>query len=397
MWIGKDGKKFPHIPPSTQIPSLHVFMIRKRKIAMTAGIFIIVLAVSLAAVAFMFVNPKSFGHLPDGERLARIRQSPHYRNGAFRNLEPTQVMASDKGRLRTMLEFLFADSRDLRPENPIPAIRTNLKNLSPTTDCLVWFGHSSYLLQLHGRRFLVDPVFYQASPVSFINKAFPGTEIYRPTDMPPIDFLVITHDHWDHLDYRTVTELKDKVDKVICPLGVGEHFEYWGYDHDRLIELDWKESAELVPDSSFTVHCLPTRHFSGRGLTSNQTLWAAFLLCTPSLTVYTGGDGGYGSHFRETGKRFPHIDLALIENGQYNEDWRYIHLMPGYLGRAARELGTRYLVTVHHSKYALSRHRWDEPLLNERRAAKDYSLNLIVPQIGQMVRLDSLRASTPSR
>lgn len=362
-------------------------MKRQGKIKMVAGI-IAAVAVVLAAAGILFINRPSFGRLPRGERLKRIEQSPHYRDGEFRNLSPTEMMTSDKGRFQVLLDFVFADRSGLFPEVPVSAVKTDLKRIPSSENCMVWFGHSSYLLQLDGMRILVDPVFHQAAPVSFVNRPFKGTDIYKPEDMPDIDCLVITHDHWDHLDYRTVTELKDRVKKVICPLGVGEHFEYWGFDPHSLVELDWREDALLDTDSAFMVRCLPARHFSGRGLRPNKSLWASFLLEAPSLTVYIGGDSGYDTHFAEIGKRYPGIDLAILENGQYNDDWRYIHLMPRYLGHAARDLKAKYLITVHHSKYALSRHSWDEPLKNELRAAKEDSLNLIVPVIGEKVSLD---------
>lgn len=342
----------------------------------------------LTLTGIAFVNQPSFGRLPRGERLERVKRSPQYRDGKFHNQHPTALMTSGKGRIRAMGEFLFSKKDRLYPEQPIPAIRTDLKTLSPDEDWMVWFGHSSYLLQLNGKRILVDPVFYSASPVSFINRPFAGTAIYRPEDMPDIDYLVISHDHWDHLDYQTVKELKPRIRKVVCPLGVGEHFEYWGFDKERLVELDWQEEA--VVDPGFTIHCLPARHFSGRGWTADQTLWASFLIETPRRKVYMGGDGGYDTHFAEIGKQYGKIDLAVLENGQYNEDWRYIHTMPVYLGRAARDLKAEAVVTVHHSKYALSKHSWDEPLKNEAWAAREYGLNLVVPVIGEAVGLDSL-------
>lgn len=345
--------------------------------------FVVLLAGSIS----VFLHRPDFGRLPQGERLERIQKSPNYRDGQFHNLHPTELMTSGKGRFRAMWDFLFDKREYVRPEDPISAVKTDLKQLPAGLSWMVWFGHSSYLLQLDGKRILVDPVFYQAAPVSFVNKPFKGTDIYKPADMPDIDLLVITHDHWDHLDYRTVTELKDRIGRVVCPLGVGEHFEYWGFDKNSLVELDWQEEAVLAP--GFTVHSLPARHFSGRGLTSNRTLWASFLFETPGGTVYIGGDSGYDTHYEEIGRQFPEIDLAILENGQYNEDWRYIHLMPSLLGRAAVELKARHIITVHHSKYALAKHAWDEPLKNELQAAGEYALQLIVPQIGRGIRLDS--------
>lgn len=343
-------------------------------------------AIVITAIAsvFIFFNRPAFGRAPRGERLERILRSPHYRNGAFCNEREVPVMTSDKSLIRGAVEFLFRKTEGLRPDRPLTVVRTDLKKLPADENLLVWFGHSSYLIQVDGKRILADPVFCSASPVSFVNRPFKGTDVYRPGDMPDIDYLVITHDHWDHLDYQTVTALKDRVGRVICPLGVGEHLEYWGFDKERIVELDWKEDAAL--DVGFTVHCLPSRHFSGRGLNPNQTLWASFLIETPAKTVYMAGDGGYGSHFAEIGKRFPNIDLAILENGQYNEEWRYIHLMPRYMAQAAKELGAGKILTVHHSKYALSKHRWDEPLANARRMAEEDSLNVLIPRMGETVR-----------
>lgn len=204
--------------------------------------------------------------------------------------------------------------------------------------------------------------------------------------MPDIDYLVISHDHWDHLDYNTVKKLKDRIGAVICPLGVGEHFEYWGFDKERLIELDWNEDANLAPD--FMIHCLPARHFSGRGLTANQSLWASFLLETPSQKIYIGGDGGYDTHYAEIGNRFPDIDLVILENGQYNEEWSLIHLMPQYMAQTARDLKAKRVLTVHHSKYALAKHRWDEPLKNAEEMKNKDSLNVLIPEIGEVVALE---------
>lgn len=257
----------------------------------------------------------------------------------------------------------------------------------------MWFGHSSYLLQAEGRRVLVDPVFRAAAPFSFLNRPFKGTDIYRPGDMPDVDLLVITHDHWDHLDYRTVTELKSRIGKVVCPLGVGEHFEYWGFEPEKIIELDWHETAAL--GDGFAVHCLPSRHFSGRGLNPNRTLWASFLLETPARQVYMGGDGGYGKHFAQIGRQFPGIDLAILENGQYNEAWKYIHTMPDQLSLAAKELGAKQIMTVHHSKFALARHRWDEPLATEAALAADTALHVLRPEIGEVVPLRNAPAAVP--
>lgn len=346
---------------------------------------ILAIIVGLTITALLFINQKSFGRQPSGDRLEQIKKSQHYRDGEFRNELVTPLMTSNKGRITGFLEFVFGDRSSLMPDVELQVIRTDIKSIPTNDDYLIWFGHSSYLIQIDGKRILVDPVFYKASPVSFINKAFKGTEMYHPEDMPDIDYLIITHDHWDHLDYQTVEELKPRIGKVICGLGVGEYFDYWGFAKEQIVELDWNES--VVADSNFKVHCFPARHYSGRGLTANQTLWASFLVETPSMKIYISGDSGYGNHFATVGKRFADIDLAILENGQYNVDWKHIHLLPRDLERAVRDLNPRKVLTVHHSKYALAKHRWDEPLENALSLKNIPSLDLLTPQIGEIIKL----------
>lgn len=357
--------------------------LKKRYLVMWI-IFAVILL--LAIVTVIFINQPSFGRTPKGERLERVQNSPNYRDGKFQNLSETPQLTSDKGFVRSMLDFLFRDTKSLCPAVDMPVIKTDLSGLGKNEDILIWFGHSSYLLQIDGKRFLVDPVFDMASPVSFANPPFKGTDVYKAKDMPDnIDYLVISHDHWDHLDYKTIKELKPRIGKVICGLGVGEHFEYWGFAKDQIIELDWNESSPLA--EGFSVYCLPARHFSGRGLSPNQSLWVSFLLQTPSQKIYIGGDSGYDTHFASIGKQFPDIDWAILENGQYDNDWKYIHLLPDDLVKAAKDLKPKKLLTVHNSKYALAKHAWYEPLEKIAEAADRDSLNLATPMIGEIVNL----------
>ena len=340
-------------------------LFKKRKMLI---IFILPLAFLLAGCVFL--QTPSFGRLPSGKRLERIRQSPNYVDGEFRYPVKTEVMTSSKSGLAAMWEFVTQSRKDTKPSQPVPSKKTDLQSLPRDIDCIVWFGHSSYLLQVEGKRLLVDPVFYKAAPVSWVNRPYPGTDLWKPSDMPPCDWLLISHDHWDHLDYQAVKELKSSITRVLLPLGVGEHFERWGFPETMLTELDWRESADL--GNGFTIHCLPARHFSGRGLRRNKALWASFLLKTPSgRQIYIGGDSGYGPHFKEIGNQFAGIDLAILENGQYNADWAQIHTLPTELPQVCRDLGAKEVITVHHSKYTLSKHPWDEPRRNEDALEKE--------------------------
>ncbi len=341
----------------------------------------------IAILVLIFLNQPQFGRTPKGERLERIKNSGNYREGAFHNIHETKQVTSDKGFWGTMYEYLFVKKERLHPETELPSVKTDLWDLNRDEDILVWFGHSSYLIQIDGKRILVDPVLSgAASPVSFFNKPFKGTDIYKPEDIPEIDYLIISHDHWDHLDYKTVIGLKDRIGKVICGIGVGEHFEYWGFDKKNILELNWNESADF--NNGFMVYCLPTRHFSGRGISLNKSLWASFLIETPSQNIYIGGDGGYDTHFKKISNRFNKIDIAILENGQYNEDWKYIHLLPEQIVQTFKDLNAKKLFTVHHSKFALGYHPWDEPLKNISSFAEKDSINLILPMIGERVNLN---------
>ncbi len=353
-------------------------------------LFILALTIVVLAVV---IYPH-IGRPPRGKTRKRMAASPYFLKGKFRNFIHTPIVTEDKNRIGLLFKHTFERKPRLRPSRPIPAVKTDLKKLDPREDVLVWFGHSSYFIQTDGKRILVDPVFSEyLSPVPGFLKAFEGTDLYHAEDMPPIDYLFITHDHWDHLDYEAVRDLQEKTGAVICGLGTGEHFRFWDYPEEKIIEKEWGETFE--PDRGFRVHAVPARHFSGRFLRNNQALWTSYLLETPSRRIFLGGDGGYGPHFASVGEQFGEIDLALLENGQYNADWKYIHLMPEETVLAAQDLRTRCLMPIHSGKFALASHPWDEPLKRVSHAASEAGMPLLTPMIGQRVDLaDPLRSSS---
>ena len=219
-------------------------------------------------------------------------------------------------------------------------------------------------------------------PVSVMMHPFKGTDIYSPDDMPEVDVLIITHEHWDHLDYATLRDLKDKVKHVVCPLGVAEYLEYWGYDPQNITEMDWYETINY---QLTTISCLPTRHFSNRLFKRNQTLWASFIVESGDRKVYIGGDGGYDGRFKEIYERFGSVDLALMENGQYNKDWANIHLMPKDLEQAILDLQPKQVFTVHHDKFSLAPHAWTEPDSVAYDIAERNAIRLLDQPIGTVV------------
>ena len=357
--------------------------------------FYIILAIIalIAIVAAIFLSHPQFGRTARGERRARIQQSPHFKDEKFVNETPTTLMTGEDGYLSTMKMWLSGEKlKNLVPKDgDVPVIKSDLKHLPQDDDLYVWFGHSSFLLRLSGLTILVDPVFCKGAPVSFVNPMFPGTDYYKPNMMPDvIDYLIISHDHWDHLDYETVMELQPRVRHAVCPLGVGEDLEYWGYSKEQIVEKDWDET--FTADDGIAIHCLPTRHFTGRGIWNPKTMPASWLIETPRRKVFYTGDGGYSDRFKRFGVQFPDIDLAIMENGQYDEHWNQIHTMPRLLGKEVKELGARRFITVHHSKFKLANHPWDEPRRNEQQASDESGIPVIVCKIGEIVNLSILDA-----
>ncbi len=362
-----------------------------RKFLKRMGYVFVIIIVLVALGSCAILNMSDFGKLPAGERLARIEQSPNYRDGHFQNLSETPDLTPIGSKWSFFYNYFFPNVEDLTPANPLPVVQTKLDTLPDNT--WVWLGHSSYLMHIEGKKLLIDPVFHSASPFSFMVKPFDYEYTYSEKDMPQrIDLLVLTHDHWDHLDYKTMKALKDSVQQVVCPLGVGSHLEYWGFAPEKITELDWQDITRV---GEMTLTCLPARHFSGRGLTRAKTLWASYVLQVADRTIFIGGDSGYDTHFAQIGKRFPSIDLALVENGQYSENWRYIHTLPKYLPQVLQDLGAKTYFAGHNSKFKLAQHPWYEPLETIAKIEKEHpEYHIITPKIGEVVYLDKEQTFT---
>jgi len=347
-------------------------------------ITLLVLIVVLTVTVMIFTQQTKFGKLPSGKRLERIQKSPNFKDGKFQNLSHTPDLAEGASYPKVIWEFLFGKSKRATPKDSLPSKKIDLKNLPKNQDILVWFGHSSYFIQTDGKTFLIDPVLSgAASPVKFTTRSFKGTDVYTTDDFPEIDFLLISHDHWDHLDYETVMALKPKIKHVVTGLGTGEHFEYWGFDTKIIHEGDWYEKFDF--EDNFTIHITPTRHFSGRGLTRNKALWASFVIQTPTKSLYIGGDSGYDKHFAEIGAKFGGFDLVILESGQYNESWKYIHMLPHEIVKAAQDLKAKKLMPVHWGKFVLANHAWDEPILKVSEFGEHHQMPLLTPMIGEGV------------
>ncbi|WP_316737036.1 MBL fold metallo-hydrolase [Pedobacter aquatilis] len=338
-------------------------------------------------ISFLVVtNLPVFGRLPKGKRLDTIHHLSNYKDGALQNLSITLMQPEGVSFFKVLRAFLFQKQPNKAPTLALkfvkPAINDIQKSTAPE---IIWFGHSSYLIKIDGLRVLVDPVFSKTpSPFSFIgSKAFKGTDFVKAEDFENIDVLLITHDHYDHLDYQSILKIAPKAKHIVSSIGVGSHLERWGISTDKINELCWNQSINLFDEISFTA--VPARHFTGRKFKRNQTLWSAFVLQTASSKLFLGGDSGYDTHFKAIGDEFGPFDVALLECGQYNELWPYIHMFPEQTVEAAIDLKTKFLMPVHWGKFSLAMHPWNEPIERIVKAAEKKEFPIITPKLGETV------------
>lgn len=350
-------------------------------------IYLLTLLVSLVIIVFLFMQQPIFGAKAKGKRLAKIQQSPNYKNGSFQNLSFTPSLAEGHSMPKVMWNFLTDNTENKKPKTLIPSVKTDLKSQNNTEDFLIWMGHSSYYFQVDGVNFLVDPVFSgNASPIPGTTKSFLGADIYQAEDFPELDYLIISHDHYDHLDYKTIKSLKSKVKKVVCALGVGAHLERWGFSENQIIELDWYDNFDL--NNGIKITSTPARHFSGRGFKRNISLWSSYVLKTPHHNIFIGGDSGYDTHFKKIGAEFGPFDWAILENGQYNEAWHYIHTLPSEILKVAEDLNVKNIIPVHSGKFALAQHSWTEPLEKISENSQNTDFKIFTPKNGEKLNLN---------
>jgi L-ascorbate metabolism protein UlaG (beta-lactamase superfamily) len=311
-----------------------------------------------------------------------LYDSANYRQHRFLNLSETPVM--EKGMsLRKIFYDYFNRPASTQPSAPLPSVRTDLRSLYSEKPVIVWFGHSSYLLHCKGINILVDPVFNgHASPLPWMVKAFPGANVYSAADMPHIDILLITHNHYDHLDKHTLRQLLPNVGSCYAPLGVGRDIPCSRNDMP-ITEMDWWETQQ--PAEQVQLTATPARHFSGRGFKRGGSLWASYVLHLYGYTIYIGGDSGYDTHFSKIGEQYGPFDIAMLECGQYNPGWPYIHMFPEQALQAGKDLRAKAIMPVHWAKFTLANHPWTEPVERLEKAAEGSGIQLATPRIGEPV------------
>jgi L-ascorbate metabolism protein UlaG (beta-lactamase superfamily) len=278
------------------------------------------------------------------------------------------------------------------PEELLPIEHIDSINLvtEKHVDRLIWFGHSSFLLQLDGKNILIDPMLGKTpAPHPLIGvKRFTSELPIKIQELPKIDAIIISHDHYDHLDYESILILKEKTDKFFVPLGVGTHLKAWGIDSTDITEHNWWDETEFL---GITLAFTPSRHFSGRGLTNaSSTMWGSWVIKGKTKNIYFSGDSGYGPHFKEIGEKYGPFDFAMMECGQYNEKWSNIHMLPEETAQASLDVKAKIMMPIHWGSLALAFHEWDEPILRVIKKSKELNLPITIPKIGEEILLNKI-------
>ncbi|MEM7367747.1 MAG: MBL fold metallo-hydrolase [Bacteroidota bacterium] len=359
-------------------------MIRKIGLSLLLILSVFVLGV----IGFIRFSPQ-FGAPPKTEEHDRIRNSSNYEGGQFVNQVETRMEMGFSKMLAAIREY--RDARNITPKDSLPVRFSEqpvtLRSMDADTSVFVtWFGHSAVLVELEGKRILLDPMLGEASsPLPFISTRFPYQEPIDMAQFTDIDAVVISHDHYDHLDYPTILQIQDDVGHFFTALGVGSHLKSWGVPEEKITELDWWESAEL---DNLTFTATPNRHFSGRGLTDrNKTQWASWVLTGEHNNLFFSGDGGYAGHFKEIGEAYGPFDLTMIECGQYNEKWSEIHMMPEQSVQAHLDLKGTLMMPIHWGAFNLAIHSWTDPVLRAKAEAEKHDVSITHPYIGERFRL----------
>ena len=348
----------------------------------------IVLALILSLVLFValyFAFAPRIGSDPKGARLARVQGSLNYRDGKFQNVVETNMDMPMRVMRKVMWEMMKGGN-GREPKDIIPTVPLDLKAWEAVPDtsfAVAWFGHSSLLVKIEGITFLLDPVFGErASTFSFAGpKRFTYQEHMRVDLLPQVDVVLLSHDHYDHLDHETMLQLKHK--KFIAPLGVGAHLVAWGIPEAHITERDRWEHVQV---GQVKLTLTPSRHFSGRNVTNRfSTLWGSWVFEGRTKKIYFGADSGYSPSFKEIGERFGPFDLALLECGAYNENWANIHMMPEETAQAAVDVKAKVLMPIHWAKFSLAMHPWKEPIERVTVKALELGIPLLTPRIGDIV------------
>ncbi|MDC8004316.1 MBL fold metallo-hydrolase [Aureisphaera galaxeae] len=349
---------------------------------------------------FLFVNlHPAFGGDVSKELKETYAKSDNHEDGKFINIDGVDDDITFGKGMKIMRTMLFNRFPNAKPDKELPMLKADSAQVADYNGSarLIWFGHSTFLLQAEGKDILIDPMLTDMpSPISRdaqrrFNKSLP-IEIEQ---LPHIDAVLISHDHYDHLDYESIKRLREKVTHFFVPLGVGVHLEAWDVPKDRITEMDWWEETQY---EGFRFACTPAQHFSGRKFNNRgSTLWASWVITSENNNIFFSGDSGYGEHFKAIGEKYGPFDFAMLECGQYNELWPVIHMMPEETAQAGVDVGARVIMPIHWGAFQLAMHDWDDPVKRVVKQAQAINIPVVVPKMGASIDLNTLDGGTYSK
>lgn len=332
---------------------------------------------------FLNFSPQ-FGRLPNKKQKGEYSKLENFQDRKFTNQHASPM---EVNYLKIFNELTRKapnrnpqKSIDVKPIDYLAIVNHNSKSTK-----LTWFGHSTFLLEIDGKRILIDPMFGDSpSPISlFGTKRYSKEVPIEIEQLPFIDAVILSHDHYDHLDYGSIKKLKNKVGRFYTPLGVGNHLVSWGVAQEKITELNWWESSDF---NGIILVCTPARHFSGRGLFDGaSTLWCSWVIRGNDDKIFFSGDSGYDTHFKEIGDKYGSFDISLVECGQYNEDWKLLHMMPEETVQASINLKSKLAMPIHWGAFTLAFHDWTDPIERMTKKAIELNLPVTTPKIGEPI------------
>ena len=360
---------------------------KKKIIRVSYIILSLITLLIITVVLFINLSPQ-FGGLASKQQQELFSKSKHYKDGKFLNNGGVKMEMSLKDSFKAMW-ILFKSNSKAEPNKNIAVQKVDsisIANYNSKTR-FIWFGHSTFLLQTKGKNLLIDPMFGDVpAPNPLLgNKRFSNELPIEIEKLPSIDAVLITHDHYDHLDYESIQKLKDKVKLFFTPLGIGIHLLKWGVEKERIIELDWWEEIKF---DDLTIRCTPAQHFSGRGISDREkTLWCSWIIQSDDENLFFSGDSGYASHFKEIGEQYGPFDFAFMECGQYNNLWPLVHMLPEETAQAGLDIKAKKMMPIHWGAFKLASHSWTEPVERISKKAKELNVDLVIPKIGEIIEI----------